>query len=70
MHPGSTLMNHVSDQEVLNNMVETEGKLGNGIFGEVFYGKIKSSGSPVVVKYNKREFINDGEFEVLKLLQT
>ena len=69
MHPGSTLLNHVNHQEALNDLVETEGKLSNGIFGEVFYGKIKASSCPIVVKYNKRDFINDGECEVLKLLQ-
>ena len=66
--PGSTLFK-IDDESKLNNFVETEGKLGKGIFGEVFYGKIKSSSQPVVIKYNQRNFINDAEYAVLKSLQ-
>ena len=68
MHPSSTL-NFVADQEALDDFLETEGRLSNGIFGEVFYGKIKSSQQPIVIKYNQRSFINNGECDVLKALQ-
>ena len=52
MYP-SNFLNVLNDQESLDDLVETEGKLSNGTFGEVFYGKIKSSKLPVVIKYNK-----------------
>ena len=53
----------------MSEYIETEGKLGNGVFGEVYYGKIKCNGQPVVIKYNQKDFINNGEFDVLRSLQ-
>ena len=51
MYP-SNVLNEITDQEALDEVVETGGKLSNGIFGEVFYGKINRTNQAVVIKYN------------------
>ena len=68
MYP-SNFLNVVYDQESLDDLVDTEGRLSHGIFGEVFHGKIKATEQPIVIKYNQKDFINNGEFDVLKSLQ-
>ena len=68
MYPSNRL-HVVYDQESLDDLVKTEGRLSHGIFGEVFYGKIKATEQPIVIKYNHKDFINNGEFDVLKSLQ-
>lgn len=68
MHPSHNFTNYYADQEALDDFVENEGKLSQGIFGEVFYGKIRSTNQPIVIKFNQRSFINNSECDVLKAL--